>query len=166
MKTPEGSVDDIFARPVCEQFEKDTGIKVKLVPDTEETKSTGLLNRLRPDVGDLVEQQHVGYLIHQIADVVQRSGQIVDVLTIDRGDEARVQQLDDLMGDLVTDVLPILDLGDQRETVGIVLKKFQQQLRRRNQIARRPVEQCVELPVLRNQPESGHRPSLPKAAAA
>src|SRR5260370_40765654 len=40
------SVDDVFARPVCEQFEKDTGIKVKLVPDTEETKSTGLLNRL------------------------------------------------------------------------------------------------------------------------
>lgn len=40
------SVDDVFARPICEQFEKDTGIKVKLVPDTEETKSTGLLNRL------------------------------------------------------------------------------------------------------------------------
>ncbi len=40
------SVDDVFARPVCEEFEKETGIKVKLVPDTEETKSTGLLNRL------------------------------------------------------------------------------------------------------------------------
>src|SRR5947207_1105906 len=40
------SVDDIFARPICEQFEKETGIKVKLVPDTEETKSAGLLNRL------------------------------------------------------------------------------------------------------------------------
>src|SRR5262249_44846354 len=40
------SVDDVFARPVAEQFEKETGIKVNLVPDTEETKSTGLLNRL------------------------------------------------------------------------------------------------------------------------
>jgi iron(III) transport system substrate-binding protein len=40
------SVDDVFARPVCEMFEKQTGIKVKLVPDTEETKSTGLVNRL------------------------------------------------------------------------------------------------------------------------
>lgn len=40
------SVDDIFARPVCEQFQKQTGIEVKLVPDTEETKSAGLLNRL------------------------------------------------------------------------------------------------------------------------
>lgn len=40
------SVDDVFARPICEQFQKTTGIEVKLVPDTEETKSTGLLNRL------------------------------------------------------------------------------------------------------------------------
>jgi iron(III) transport system substrate-binding protein len=40
------SVDDVFARPVAEHFEKETGIQVKLVPDTEETKSTGLVNRL------------------------------------------------------------------------------------------------------------------------
>lgn len=40
------SVDDVFARPVCERFQRETGIEVKLVPDTEETKSTGLLNRL------------------------------------------------------------------------------------------------------------------------
>src|SRR5215204_4947390 len=40
------SVDDVFARPVCERFQQETGIEVKLVPDTEETKSTGLLNRL------------------------------------------------------------------------------------------------------------------------
>lgn len=40
------SVDDVFARPICEKFERDTGMKVQLVPDTEETKSTGLLNRL------------------------------------------------------------------------------------------------------------------------
>jgi iron(III) transport system substrate-binding protein len=39
------SVDDIFARPIAEQFTRSTGIQVKLVPDTEETKSTGLLNR-------------------------------------------------------------------------------------------------------------------------
>jgi len=40
------SVDDVFARPIAEKFEKKTGIKVRLVSDTEETKSTGLLNRL------------------------------------------------------------------------------------------------------------------------
>ncbi len=40
------SVDDVFARPVAEDFTNQTGIVVHLVTDTEETKSTGLLNRL------------------------------------------------------------------------------------------------------------------------
>lgn len=40
------SVDDVFARPLAERFQEETGIEVRLVPDTEETKSTGLLNRL------------------------------------------------------------------------------------------------------------------------
>ncbi len=40
------SVDEVFARPIAERFERETGINVRLVPDTEETKSTGLLNRL------------------------------------------------------------------------------------------------------------------------
>jgi len=40
------SVDEFFARPIVEEFERETGIEARLVPDTEETKSTGLLNRL------------------------------------------------------------------------------------------------------------------------
>src|SRR5271155_4641465 len=40
------SVDEEFARPLAEQFEKETGIEVKLVSDTEKAKSSGLLNRL------------------------------------------------------------------------------------------------------------------------
>jgi iron(III) transport system substrate-binding protein len=40
------SVDDEYARPLCERFSQATKIQVKLVPDSEETKSTGLLNRL------------------------------------------------------------------------------------------------------------------------
>lgn len=40
------SVDDVFARPLAKQFEKQSGVRVRLVSDTEETKSTGLLNRL------------------------------------------------------------------------------------------------------------------------
>ena len=40
------SVDEVFAQPICDQFTAETGIAVQLVPDTEETKSTGLLNRL------------------------------------------------------------------------------------------------------------------------
>lgn len=40
------SVDQVFAEPVLQMFEKKTGIKVKAIFDTEETKSTGVLNRL------------------------------------------------------------------------------------------------------------------------
>jgi iron(III) transport system substrate-binding protein len=40
------SVDEEFARPLAEQFEKETGISVELVSDTEKAKSSGLLNRL------------------------------------------------------------------------------------------------------------------------
>lgn len=40
------SVDQVFSEPVLKAFEKQTGIKVKAIYDTEETKSTGVLNRL------------------------------------------------------------------------------------------------------------------------
>ncbi len=40
------STDQVFSEPVLRKFEEKTGIKVKAVFDTEETKSTGLVNRL------------------------------------------------------------------------------------------------------------------------
>jgi iron(III) transport system substrate-binding protein len=40
------AVDEVFSRPIVERFEKEKGIKAMLVPDTEETKSTGLVNGL------------------------------------------------------------------------------------------------------------------------
>jgi len=40
------SVDQVFAEPILKDFENETGIKVNAVFDTEEAKSTGVLNRL------------------------------------------------------------------------------------------------------------------------
>jgi iron(III) transport system substrate-binding protein len=40
------SEDQVFSEPILKGFEKDTGIKVKAVFDTEESKSTGVMNRL------------------------------------------------------------------------------------------------------------------------
>jgi iron(III) transport system substrate-binding protein len=40
------SVDQVFSEPVFQSFEEETGIQVRAVFDTEETKSTGVLNRL------------------------------------------------------------------------------------------------------------------------
>jgi iron(III) transport system substrate-binding protein len=40
------SVDQVFSEPVFRAFEAGTGVRVRAVYDTEETKSTGVLNRL------------------------------------------------------------------------------------------------------------------------
>jgi iron(III) transport system substrate-binding protein len=40
------SEDQIFAAPILDDFQKETGVKVKAVYDTEESKSTGVMNRL------------------------------------------------------------------------------------------------------------------------
>ncbi len=40
------SVDQVFSEPIFREFEKQRGISVRAVYDTEETKSTGVVNRL------------------------------------------------------------------------------------------------------------------------
>jgi iron(III) transport system substrate-binding protein len=40
------SEDQVFSEPILKDFEKETGIKVKALYDTEEAKSTGVMNRL------------------------------------------------------------------------------------------------------------------------
>ena len=40
------SVDQVFSEPVFREFEAGSGVRVRAVFDTEETKSTGVLNRL------------------------------------------------------------------------------------------------------------------------
>lgn len=40
------SVDQVFSEPVFRAFERASGVRVRAVHDTEETKSTGVLNRL------------------------------------------------------------------------------------------------------------------------
>ena len=40
------SVDQVFSEPVLRRFEAASGVRVRAVFDTEETKSTGVLNRL------------------------------------------------------------------------------------------------------------------------
>jgi iron(III) transport system substrate-binding protein len=40
------SHDQVFSEPILKNFEKDTGIKVRAIYDTEETRSAGAMNRL------------------------------------------------------------------------------------------------------------------------
>jgi iron(III) transport system substrate-binding protein len=46
------SEDQVFSEPILKDFEVDTGIRVKAVFDTEETKSTGVMNRLIAEKGN------------------------------------------------------------------------------------------------------------------
>ena len=46
------SEDRVFSEPILKDFERETGIKVKAIYDTEESKSTGLMNRL------IAEKEH------------------------------------------------------------------------------------------------------------
>lgn len=46
------SVDQVFSEPVLKAFQKKTGIKVKTIFDTEETKSTGVINRLITEINN------------------------------------------------------------------------------------------------------------------
>lgn len=41
------TVDDVYARPIIEEFERQTGVSVETRTDTEATKTTGLVQRLR-----------------------------------------------------------------------------------------------------------------------
>ncbi len=43
---PYASVDQVFSEPIFRSFEEESGIRVRAVFDTEETKSTGVLNRM------------------------------------------------------------------------------------------------------------------------
>jgi iron(III) transport system substrate-binding protein len=40
------SIDEVFTQPILREFERQSGVKVRAVFDTEETKSTGVLNRI------------------------------------------------------------------------------------------------------------------------
>ena len=46
------SEDQVFSEPILKDFEKGTGIRVKAVYDTEETKGTGVMNRLIAEKGN------------------------------------------------------------------------------------------------------------------
>lgn len=67
------SVDQVFSEPVFREVEAETGMRVCAVFDTEETKSTGVLNRLLAEAD------------HPQADVFWSGDPIRPFLLIDRG---------------------------------------------------------------------------------
>jgi hypothetical protein len=69
------STDRVFSEPVLREYEKRTGAKVNAVYDTEETKSTGLANRLlaekaRPQADVFWSNEPVRTLVLKSRDVL------------------------------------------------------------------------------------------------
>jgi iron(III) transport system substrate-binding protein len=69
------STDRVFSEPVLREYEKRTGVKVNAVYDTEETKSTGLANRLlaekpRPQADVFWSNEPVRTLVLKSRDVL------------------------------------------------------------------------------------------------
>jgi len=69
------STDRVFSEPVLQEYEKRSGVKVNAVYDTEETKSTGLANRLlaeksRPQADVFWSNEPVRTLVLKSRDVL------------------------------------------------------------------------------------------------
>jgi iron(III) transport system substrate-binding protein len=71
------SEDQVFSEPILRDFERDSGIKVNAVFDTEEAKSTGVMNRLLAEKGN--PQADVYWANEPVrADVLRQQGISID----------------------------------------------------------------------------------------
>src|SRR5215217_2602312 len=104
----------------------------------------GLLHRRL----DAVQPHEVRDLLDEVDDVVERRGQRVDVLTVDRRDERRVQPLDDVVGDAIALLLADDHVTGQLTMVGPLPEHALQQLGRPDDVGARLLEQVEELALL------------------
>ena len=104
---------------------------------------------------DAVQPNPPSDLLDPIDDVVERAGQMADVLAVERGHKRAVQRAEDLVGDLVAGVLDVLEVPrlavdvDERSSAGRC------RTARLRGVVGAAVEQIEEAVVLGNQPETG-----------
>ena len=67
---------------------------------------------------DLVQPEVVRDLLGVVDDVVERRGQVEDVLAVDRRDDRLVEPADDVMGDLIAVVLAGQDVPARSDVSG------------------------------------------------
>ena len=107
----------------------------------------GQLLRLLHRRLDLVEAEEVGDLLDVVDDVVERGGQLVDVLAVDRGDERLVEPPDDVVRDPVAVLLADQDVAGQLAALGVVREQPLEQLGRAQDVAAGLLEEVEELAV-------------------
>src|SRR5215210_5408605 len=96
---------------------------------------------------DLVEAEVVRDLLGEVDDVVERGGQLVDVLAVDRRDERLVQPLDDVVGDPVAVLLADQDLARELVALRVRVQQLLEQRDRALDVPAGLLEQVEELTV-------------------
>src|SRR3954447_14057626 len=96
---------------------------------------------------DLVEAEVVGGLLDEVGDVVERRGELQDVLAVDRRDEGLVEAVDDVVGDPVAVLLAHDDVAGEVGGVRPAAQEPDQQLRGGDEVARSGLEQVEVLVV-------------------
>ena len=108
---------------------------------------------------DPVEPEVVRDLLDVVDDVVERRGEVEDVLALDRRDERRVEALDDVVRDPVALLLADHDLAGELPVVGPAVEHPLEQRRRPARCCARLLEQVEELALARREQtgQAGHR---------
>ena len=119
-----------------------------------------LFLRLRPDLLDAVAGDVARSLVDVVADVVDRAGQQVDVVTIEGRDERAVEQVDDLARQPVALVLELLDLPQVRAVRREVLEQLDELPGDADRVLRGALQEPEELSSLRDQRDTCHELSF------
>src|SRR5688572_8597713 len=108
-------------------------------------------HRLRRDFADVVERHRLGRVLDQVADVVHRVHQLVDVVAVERGDEGLVQQPDGLRGDAVGRMLGLVDRARVRLAVLEIVHERLERMPRAHDLLGVGVEEVEEAAFLGEQ---------------
>src|SRR3954454_19610848 len=108
---------------------------------------------------DAVEPEVVRDLLDVVDDVVERGGQVEDVLALDRRDERLVEALDDVVRDPVALLLADHDLAGELTVVGPAVEDVLEDLAGLHDVAARLLEQVEELALAAREEtgQPGHR---------
>jgi len=98
---------------------------------------------------DFVEPEIIRDLLREVDHVVERRGELVDVLAVDRRHERLVEALDDVVGDPVAVLLADQDVARQLITLGVLREQLLEQCRGPKDVPARLLEQIEELAIAR-----------------
>src|SRR5579859_426278 len=103
---------------------------------------------------DAIQMNPSGDFLDPVDDVVERGGQVTDVLAIDRRDEGAIEGAKDLMRDLVAGVLDGLQVTCLALDVDIIREQIVQDTRAFERVFRTAIEKIEEPVVLGDQSQS------------